>query len=551
LDKQYQKENKINVLFSKRPIEAKEKELVLYEDYTGWNNFGFRIRCKFEIGKLHSYDSFKSDILFGFLYIQKDDSLQIARKYTSLSSIFLENDITLSKKDIPDFFTMLPSMQAYRKLVSHYGVKQANIILLQINDVVVKKQKSKYSDWLKKVTQTKVFKLGFMRNSEPFFAYHNAESILNGLKEEKFDNISKRLYLSFKLDAFSNAHKLDLKYENNSLIPKRINVLIGKNGVGKSQALKFFCRSALQYTSEKAILIDKTNSNGRPMINRLLAIGTPGETSTTFPNERIKSQKLYYRRLHLTRNGKTKATRSTVELLVQLARLDEFIGKQYRWDIFLESLGKVLDIKKIVLKLENNTYYFLEELKWNKGEQHTLELWSKLDYTTEPLFNYDDRYYPLSSGQLTFFKFALLASLYIDNGSFVLMDEPETHLHPNYISNFIDLLDFLLEKTGSFALLATHSTYLVREISREQVHVFKLDEENKINIISPRLRTFGASIDRISEFVFEDNIENRLIDKIIERISDKEFKDIDEEIGNEISLPSLMAIKRYLKKGHK
>ena len=106
-------------------------------------------------------------------------------------------------------------------------------------------------------------------------------------------------------------------------------------------------------------------------------------------------------------------------------------------------------------------------------------------------------------------------------------------------------MDFLLEITGSYALLATHSAYLVREVSREQVHVFKVDEEKNISIVPPRLRTFGANVDRISEFVFEDNIENRLTDKIIEKVSQKSFETIDKEIGHEISLPSLMKIKRY------
>ncbi|MHC5791870.1 AAA family ATPase, partial [Streptococcus pyogenes] len=80
-----------------------------------------------------------------------------------------------------------------------------------------------------------------------------------------------------------------------------------------------------------------------------------------------------------------------------------------------------------------------------------------------------DDEYPLSSGQLSFFKFALLACLHIENGSFVLLDEPETHLHPSMISDFITLLDNILERTGSYALIATHSTYFVREVAREQV----------------------------------------------------------------------------------
>ena len=306
-----------------------------------------------------------------------------------------------------------------------------------------------------------------------------------------------------------------------------------------------FCRSALRYKEEEHMLVD-SKSKGRPMINRLLAIGTPGETNNTFPAERISSQKLYYRRLNLTRNGKAKTSRGTIELLIQLARLKEYIGEEDRWSIFMQSLNKAFGTENIVLQLKDGSYYPLDKLQRYNSEQIRLELWSKLDLKSEPSFAHAGEYHPLSSGQLTFFKFALLTSLFIENGSFVLMDEPETHLHPNLISDFIDLLDFLLEKTGSFALLATHSVFLVREVSREQVNVFKVDVENNISIVPPRLRTFGANIDRISEFVFGDYIENKLTEKIISRIGNKSFHNIDEEIGDEISLPSLLSIKRHI-----
>ncbi len=554
------KDNEIHLLFSKTEQKPKENEIIIFPDEDNWNDFGHKIRCHFLIGSINLKDEiYKGSIFFGFQLkkdtkfenlAENDHSLIVSTKeLNNLSSIFYQNEERLfSKKDIPDFFTMLPDMQSYRKFVSFYGVELANKLLLTMNDLVVKKQKSEHNDWIRNAIETSVFKLGFMRNSEPFFTYNNADSILNGLEEEKFDKISNTLKLSFKLSSFPNQHNLTLKYEHDSLIPKRINVLIGKNGLGKSQALNKFCRSALRYKNEENFLIDEDSINGRPMINRLLAIGTPGETSNTFPAERISTQKLYYRRLNLTRNGKTKTSRSTIELLVQLARSEEYIGNHDRWSIFIQSLDKAFGTINIVLQLKNGSYCSLDSIQRAGGEQTRLELWSNLDYKSEPFVSFDDEYYPLSSGQLTFFKFALLSSLFIENGSFVLMDEPETHLHPNLISDFIDLLDFLLEKTGSYALLATHSAYLVREVSREQVHVFKIDEEKNISIVPPRLRTFGANVDRISEFVFGDDIENRLIEKIIDKVKQRSFDSIDDEIGNEISLPSLMAIKRHLNK---
>ncbi len=552
------KENNINLIFSNMELEPKQNEIIIFPDKDNWNDFGHRIKCSFIINHASKENEiYRDTIFFGFQLkknkeisnINTDSSIISTKELKNLSSIFNETkENSLSKENMPDFFTMLPNMQSYRKLVHFYGVKLANELLLIMNDLIVKKQKNKHDEWVKNAIETSVFKFGFMRNSEPFFAYSNADSILNGLTEEKFDNISNNLTLTFKLSNFANEHRINLKYSHNSLIPKRINILIGKNGLGKSQALNKFCRSALRYKNEEHFLIDEKSFGSRPMINRLLAIGTPGETSNTFPVERLSSQKLYYRRLNLTRNSRTPNSRNTIELLVQLARSEEYIGGSDRWNIFVTSLNKAFENITISLLLKNGSYCSINDLDKNRGEAHRLELFSNLDHSSEPFVFCEGTHFPLSSGQLTFFKFALLSSLFIENGSFVLMDEPETHLHPNLISDFINLLDFLLEKTGSFALLATHSAYLVREVSREQVHIFKVDEEKNISIVQPRLRTFGANVDRISEFVFEDNIENKLIEKILHKIKDRSFNSIDNEIGHEISLPSLMAIKRYLEK---
>ena len=135
--------------------------------------------------------------------------------------------------------------------------------------------------------------------------------------------------------------------------------------------------------------------------------------------------------------------------------------------------------------------------------------------------------------------------MFIENGTFVLMDEPETHMHPNMIVDFIGLLDFLLEKTGSQALIATHSAYIVREVPNEQVAVLSI-LDNRMVTDKPRLPTFGATVDSISQFIFQEDTEIRLSEKLYERVKGKNFSDIEEQLGNEISLSALMRLKRMM-----
>ena len=63
----------------------------------------------------------------------------------------------------------------------------------------------------------------------------------------------------------------------------------------------------------------------------------------------------------------------------------------------------------------------------------------------------------MSSGEriLLYNIFNILAK--ISFNSLIFFDEPETHLHPNAITELIAGLMFILETFQSFAIIATHS----------------------------------------------------------------------------------------------
>ena len=517
-------------------------QVIISPAETSWNDFGFKIRCEFKVCLSKNQRPMEGAMLIGFMapdnIEEEEESLFYEKRETLSEHLKKTNQEVVYSEDLPPFFTLLPDMQSYRDLYDEFGRKGVELFLRSVNDLSQYKETNE--KWVKKAVDTEVFKLGFMRNSEPFFAYHNANSIVIG-EELKIDSaISNSLELKFQLDGFDEPHQLSLKYNHQSIIPKRIFVLIGKNGVGKSESLKAFCRGALQYKDKGLSLVD--DDGKRPLINRIIAIATPGETTNTFPQERKATQKLYYRRLTLTRKG----THNIGDCLVQLARSEDEIGEYSRKELFLDVLKQAgLDPTKICVQLKSERLLNVSKFLYGSGEQDTLNRWATVEPNLDPKVKRGDGFYPLSSGQLTFFKFALLSCLFIENGTFVLMDEPETHMHPNMIVDFIGLLDFLLEKTGSQALIATHSAYIVREVPNEQVAVLSI-LDNRMVTDKPRLPTFGATVDSISQFIFQEDTEIRLSEKLYERVKGKNFSDIEEQLGNEISLSALMRLKRMM-----
>lgn len=511
-----------------------------------WNDFKYRCIYKYKIIEYNNED-IEGTLFLGF--VSKDSRIETDGQ--------LSPDIDLIKADeLPAFFTLQGEMQDYRFLVNKHGIKKSKIILLSLNDLVASKRISQRAKLINDARNTDIFRLAFMRESGRFFAYHNADLIIDGLEDQRFSKISTELSLSYELAGFSEQHSFNMHFDIESILPKRISILIGQNGIGKSQALHAIATSLTKGGSS----FYDTESGDKPIISRLLAIATPGETTNTFPPERT-NRRIKYRRLILNRNTRSKNSRGFCDLCIQLLRSEESIGSKYRWDLFKESISFLPNIENIVIPLNqkitvNAPHVFsirdkiyVPLLKLNHGgEQAKLEIQGAIVNNANPMLHINGEIFPLSSGQLAFIKFVVQASLFIENGTLVLLDEPETHLHPNFITKFIRTLDQLLKLTGSIAIIATHSAYFVREVPRTQVLVFKEDSNGHVHIQNPRLKTFGADVGSISYFVFEDEITNALVDDLIDsfqtRIKNRAvyLKELESELSSDI----LMYLRRKL-----
>lgn len=85
--------------------------------------------------------------------------------------------------------------------------------------------------------------------------------------------------------------------------------------------------------------------------------------------------------------------------------------------------------------------------------------------------------------------------------SIVLMDEPESHLHPPLLAAFMHGVRAILDKYDSFAVIATHSPVVVQETLRRHISIV-----NRVGggtaILPSRIETYGESIGEITNEVF-------------------------------------------------
>lgn len=161
------------------------------------------------------------------------------------------------------------------------------------------------------------------------------------------------------------------------------------------------------------------------------------------------------------------------------------------------SLGFELIDNYLILETEIIHMNFLKEINFDNFEQKVY------------FFNKENLLY-LSSGQQTFADLVINLLSLIKQNTLILVDEPENTLHPNFEIDYIKILTDILEEFDSFAIIATHSPLIVREVPTQYVNVIKLDKEtNELSISHPSIGTFGGDIGTISNYVFDDILKDK------------------------------------------
>lgn len=514
--------------------------IVISPDDIRDTNAGFRIRVEVVITPQITFDPHPNFRIPAFLGFHGS-----SRKSGDLRDLFdamdAVNSDTIPAEDIPDYFTMLPDMQAYRNIIRTLGPQEGSLALAAMKDMV-EAGFSAPAGWARDARETKVFTRAFMRQSETYFAWKNADTILDGEEFEEVGALSEELHIRFQLEGRPNPHDLRFRFKQDEpVLPKRFAVVIGKNGVGKSQVLSRLARAALRGNGEL------TDGDGRrPQLNRLLAFYPTQPGSSVFPVRR-RGERVWYRRLSLTHAGAGRSRQTATDLIIQLARTEERIAGVPRIQIFLSALRAIDAYDELILGFDRAGRYgiHISRLVGLHDEDERIDVFGSIEEGQEPKRLVGDRAYPLSSGELSFVRFAALASLYIENSSLLLFDEPETHLHPNFISQFVALLDSLLKQTGSAAIIATHSAYFVREAFEDQVRVLRSDKNRWVRAEIPRLRTFGADVGTISYFVFGEDEPSRLAQQVEDTIAGTKqpWREIFDAYKDELSLELLGEIR--------
>lgn len=504
---------------------AREDEILGNRYFPRLGNFAALISIAFKPG---------TDILQGELCIVLPSQKEIVIELPLL--IFFKSPLVIEKKDdlyikyIPEslflqtygeYVCLLPHRDAYYFLYNRLGDEVALSILSEISDIAALKNRNAKPALLERMLTSSGLTKFLQNNSEAFISYLSLGKIS---EQVKLGHGPAPSAISFGAnDGTPDGLEFEFQFGRGITRRNSINVIIGPNGVGKTRAIASFA---------DAMARNKNNHENRelPWPDRVVIYS---HDRGSFGRNVVKNDKVSVLPLTGRRSGWKRLTSTFSKLIT------DSTGYYRSFDLLEHLLADVIPLERLYIPLNpaaSHPAKFVECSIKKSGlryvplricmEMRDPSVTLLLLQSAEPLIlTHDGTLAWPSSGEMALFLFLMSVITDCKSGSLILIDEPENHLHPQFISVLIDKLYDVLMETDSLAIMVTHSPFVVREVDKACVTIMKFGMEGKSELYVPTLQTRGANVSEISSYVFEDEYIKKGFEREVDTIVENEQKD--------------------------
>ncbi len=465
--------------------------------YDDWNDYGYRttfgMRYCSANGNVH---------IIGNVKILRDNNDDSGGSYFVHTREYLGDSIDY----LPENFCSLgQDLKYYQNLKLHLPDEYKDV-LKRLNDIAV------YDDIREKICDIEGISMSLLR-------FSGAEKAQKEAKENLGISLIKEKDLSFEYTArvkySDDANILKFNFRKNSTLPYRINVLIGKNGTGKTQILTNLASDLSGYADEA--VEGETFPKGRPAFDKVMSISYSAFDSFKRPefednegdnvSDNSRSVFSYVYCGIQSENGTLKLNELQNNLKAAYMLVD-WLGRVEIWSRVLSELLEA-EHTDVISKIMNNDFSSIN----------------------------------LSSGQHILICTITELVAYIENESIILFDEPEIHLHPNAVANMMRMFNMLLEHFDSYAIFSTHSPLILQEVPSEYITVLSRNE-NILTARKPDTECFGNNVSDIIFDAFDVSNEESNYKSILKKLSESlSFEEICQIFGNNLSFNALMYLK--------
>lgn len=414
-------------------------------EYREWNDYNRRTNFY-----LSYYDENKDGHYLGLVKIMHEN------EFNTLSVI------DRNFQELPETFCSLgTSITFYQTLYDLLGQESFEEYLNSLNDIA----------FLNAIRVKFEFHQSFIKSlirySEAEKAFYEARKIIYNVDFQRNFTFTYKCMLPHT----ESEHKVDFNFGDNPELPNRIIALIGKNGTGKTQ---FLAQFALDLSGQsKSFSKEERFVPHRPLFSKVITISYSAFDKFSRPK---KDKSFSYKYCGFKgEDGRLLSGSKVIENYKESVKLIIELGRRKAWH---NAIAIILD--------KDAADRFEEEIFENSN-------FDILDNKSSQI---------LSSGQsfLMYVITEILAN--ITENSVLLFDEPEMHLHPNAIANFVRMLEKILNRFESYSIVATHSPIILQEIPARYVNVFER-QGNVPMVYKLGKESFGESIDVLTMSIFK------------------------------------------------
>ena len=373
----------------------------------------------------------------------------------AVAGVIDRNIIQLGEK----FCSLGQTLNYYQRLKNNCPDDYLDI-LKRLNDIAINQ------DLRNKFIEEDGVQTSLLRDSSAEKALNEAELLLktNQLleKDVSFSYFAKVPYNTERTQLFFD-------FKKNENLPYRINALIGKNGVGKTQILSHLAESLSGLTgsvSEK----EKSFKGKRPPVDKVISISYSAFDEF---RKRVAEGNDYKDNSYAYCGIQSEhGTLSLDELKHNFLKALETIRQRERLESWKTIMQELIEKEHLDL-IEQTVEGEIDNIHWSSGQYILLCTMTEVVAT-------------------------------IEKESILLFDEPELHLHPNAVANTMRMLYRLLEEFDSYAIFATHSPLIVQEIPSRYVQILSRID-NVLTVRTPALECFGENVTNITNDIFDVN----------------------------------------------
>ncbi len=436
---------------------------------------------------------------------------------------------------IPAQFESLPSewfsvgldVEYYKKSYDDLSITDRSSLLGGLNDVAFSENALSVAD------NERVFQVSLLRGVSQSTIHGQYRRVLSGAAVLSDFNFK---YLDAGGEKRSSV-ELDFKVEANSRPPTNVHVLIGRNGIGKTTILNGMVKAVHpdyemnrtgKFVSNEAYHFehDLPENYFSSVVSVSFSVFDPflPPPDNAGPS---KGPKYFYIGMKKARLGDITEAAATLKSEPDL--IDDFVAG------FGQCMSQGTRAKrwlKAIDRLSSDSNFAAMDLHLLAGMPQ-----GGHDKAEESVRKKLER---MSSGhKIVLLTITALVNL-VEEKTLVLMDEPESHLHPPLLSAFTRALSELLHDRNGVAIVATHSPVVVQEVPNSCVWILNRSglEWRKDR---PLRETFAENVGILTKEVFGLEVTKSGYHAMLQEAVDtgKSFEEISSSLGGKIGIEGM------------